>query len=121
MAAKGSDPANIVAFVRDLTFQEVHAYLWGFGFIAAGIVAGWEGQPMLESAFYLAWTAVLGRAMLGKSLRELLPEVRVVTVPKYVIRQVRREPHYYIGGALSAYAAQHSPELLAYAQAYVPV
>lgn len=121
MPAQGSDPANIVAFIKDLSFREVHAFTWGFGLIGIAVVAQSNGEPTIATAFYTAYAVILGRAMLGKSLRELLPNLtRLVNVPKYVIRQIRQEPHYYIGGGALAYALQDAPGVVATVQAYLP-
>ncbi|MEE6210836.1 hypothetical protein U3A55_11825 [Salarchaeum sp. III] len=94
----GSSPARIQAWLKDLTFAEVHAFIWGFGLVAGGLTL--HSTALLALAGGILIYAFTGRKAL---LRKLVKSS--VDVPDYVFTQVRREVHYYIGGLLAGLGA----------------
>lgn len=94
----GGTSTGLRAWFRDLSYAEVHAAAWGGGLVGAACLATVVWTATTGSLFLAAYLAVLARAVLGQRVRGLLPDRTALKVPKYVVRQVREELHYYLGG-----------------------
>ena len=82
----GSMPVSVTAWMKDLTYREVHAFTFGFVPWFLGVVSS-------SSLLVAAGVGVVLVATYGQSTR------RFASVPKYVLK----EPHYAQGGAFIAY------------------
>ena len=81
----GSDPIGLRAWLRDLTYDEVHAFTVGF-------------CPMFTGLLLLPFAPAIGTALLG--LGTLLTSAAIVQKhkPTRTLRYIVREVHYYLGG-----------------------
>lgn len=95
-ARAGFDP---VAWLKDLTYAEIHAAAWGFGLLAAAVVGLRLPVPYLGEAFVVAYLLVLLRAAFLTTT--ILPDIRWFRLPKKYVGQIRNELPYYIGGGIS--------------------
>lgn len=83
---RGSDRVSLRGWLRDLTYAEVHAAIWGVGLIATGL------YPVF---------AVLVAYAFGFNVFQYLDGVSADDIPNQTLRQIRRQVHYFIvGGAL---------------------
>lgn len=85
----GADTIGLMAFVRDLTYDEVHAFVVGF-------------SPMFTGLLLLPFVPEIAVVMLG--LSAFLASAAVVEKhkPTKPLRYIIREVHYYLGGQVSA-------------------
>lgn len=105
--ADGSDPARLGAWKDDLTFQEVHAFTWGFGLTALAVATG--SQLLMATVVGLALFAFTGRWAKAKAMG--------VDVEDYVKKQIRREPQYFLGGVVAGAAVGHAVYVLGFVPA----
>ena len=89
MTITGSTPISIRAWLKDLTYQESHAFTWGYGLVLTGIAT--QTPVLLSIALGLlvyAWTE--------KKVKK--KDIDFENIPAYVKRQIKRELQYYLGG-----------------------
>lgn len=83
---RGSDTVSLRGWLRDLSYAEVHAALWGLGLTLTGL------YPIF---------VVLVAYAFGFNVFEYLGRVDEADIPKMTLRQIRRQIHYFlVGGAL---------------------
>jgi len=82
---QGGDPIGLQAWLRDLTYDEVHAFTVGFG-------------PMFTALLLLPFVPRVATTLLG--LSALLASAAIVEKhkPTKALRYIVREVHYFIGG-----------------------
>lgn len=94
MPLSGTDRISLGGFADDLTYQEVHAFVWGFGLTAAAIAT--QSSLLTGAAAGLVLFAYTGKWAKAKAMG--------ADVAASVKTQIRREPHYYLGGAVAGAA-----------------
>lgn len=87
---EGTDSVSLRGWLRDLTYAEVHAALWGAGLTVTGL------YPIF---------AVLTAYAFGFNVFEYIGRVSEDDIPDMTLRQIRRQVHYFlVGGVLGAVA-----------------
>lgn len=89
----GSDRVDVRSWVTDLTYAEIHAFIWGFALAGVATLAQSE-------VFGALFVGLLLYAFGGRTAAKRDSKVDLQTVPEQVSNQIRRQPHYYIAGGM---------------------
>lgn len=107
MALSGSDVLELGAWIRDLTYKEIHAAAFG-AIHATGIVAALilsvNGVPWaFETGIALVAVVFVLLGWLPKGDAANLPLVSHILerMPTWLKGQIRAEPHYYGGAGIA--------------------
>ena len=88
--------------IRGLTYNEVHAFTFGFGLVFFAITAGLFVPVVFQSLFLLA--GVL--AIYGLTGDETIANnARLGKVERYVLVSIRKEVHYYLFGMFAGFVS----------------
>ena len=87
----GTDRIDVQEWVADLTYGEIHAFLWGAGLAAVATLS--QSAVVGSLAVGLLLYAVGGRAAVARD-----DKVPTENIPEQLRRQIKRQPHYYIFG-----------------------
>lgn len=106
MPLKGSDKVEVLGFINDLVYREVHSMTWGFGIFfiyqislkhGRGVslnVLG--GQMLLPDIVLLIGVSLIAGSVFNSVAKRL-------DIENYILGQISKELHYYLFGAIVGY------------------
>lgn len=104
MSISGSDTVDLQAWVNDLTYQEVHAFLLG---IAVAVHLATTGQMQLVADMFGVIVAGNRGRKGAKFIRSELDGK-----PAYVKKQIKQEGWYLTAGFAAAYIVMMAPRYI---------